>query len=241
MIQKGEKLEVRVLMRCLYPFFHHKVIGADRLQLDADTPCVFVCNHGEIYGPIITKLYLPFPFRPWVTYEMLDRQAIVDRTCNGVLSHQKVLPPRFCRWLMKHIGAPLITGLMRSVGGIPVYHDQPRKLMQTFRETTAAMERGENILIFPENAATSADGRYQKEGVSEFFTGFTMVGQLYSGKTGKCPLFVPLYSNKKKRRITFGTPTRYRDDLPANEEKERLCAYLRGEMLRIAAEDTEKR
>ena len=64
-----------------------------------------------------------------------------------------------------------------------------------------------------------------------------MIGQLYSGKTGKNPLFVPLYANKKKHTVTFGVPTRYRSDLPPNEEKQRLCDYLRGEMLRIAGLD----
>ena len=96
------------------------------------------------------------------------------------------------------------------------------------------MQAGDNILLFPENAETSATHRYVHEGVSEFFTGFTMIGQLYNNKTGKCPLFVPLYANKRDRTITFGTPTRYNPDIPANEEKERLCAYLRGEMLRMA-------
>ena len=47
---------------------------------------------------------------------------------------------------------------MRQVDSIPVYHDNPRKLMLTFRETVSAMEAGDNILIFPENAATSEDG-----------------------------------------------------------------------------------
>ena len=123
---------------------------------------------------------------------------------------------------------------MKSLDSIPVYHDNPRGLMQTFRETVTAMQAGDNILIFPENADTSADHKYAREGVGEFFTGFTMIGQLYYNKTGKCPLFVPLYADKHKRTITFGTPTRYNPDVPANEEKERLCDYLRGEMLKIA-------
>ena len=61
-----------------------------------------------------------------------------------------------------------------------------------------------------------------------------MIGQLYYNKTGKCAQFIPLYANKRKRTITFGVPTRYNPDLPANDEKERLCTYLRNEMLRIA-------
>ena len=230
---------IKVILFILRPLYYHKIEGRENIQLDEDTPCVFVCNHGEIYGPIVTNLYVPFSFRPWCTYEMLDKRAVAERAMQGAFQNAKGPWRSILNFLMHAIGAPLLVWLMKSVDAIPVYHDNPRKLMQTFRETIAAMEAGDNILIFPENAATSENQRYVKEGVSEFFTGFTMVGQLYNNKTGKCPLFVPLYANKRKRTITFGVPTRYNPDVNANEEKERLCAYLRGEMLRVAGNKVE--
>jgi len=72
------------------------------------------------------------------------------------------------------------------------------------------------------------------EGVSHFFTGFAMLGPMYYNRTGKRAIFVPIYADRKKRVLTFGKPTVYDPDAPANEERERLCDYLRGEMLRIA-------
>ena len=226
---------IKLIFLILRPLYYHRIRGKENLQLDEDIPCVFVCNHGEIYGPVVATLYVPYSFRPWVAYEMTDKQAVIDHTMNGSFQGFTGWKRKALHFLMVHIGAPFLTWVMRSVDCIPVYHDNPRKLMQTFRETTAAMEAGDNILLFPENADTSADHRYVKEGVSEFFTGFAMIGQLYSHKTGKSPLFVPLYANKKERTVTFGVPTRYDPDIPPNEEKERLCRYLRGEMLRIAA------
>ncbi len=225
---------IKVILFILRPLYYHKIKGKENVKLDEDTPCVFVCNHGEIYGPVVSTLYVPYSFRPWVAHEMTERQAIADWTMNGAFQHLTGLRRKIMNRLMIRVGAPFLAWIMKSVDCIPVYHDQPRKLMQTFRETVAAMEAGDNILLFPENASTSETHRYVREGVSEFFTGFTMIGQLYSGKTGKCPLFVPLYANKRARTITFGVPTRYNADVPPNEEKERLCAYLRGEMLRIA-------
>ena len=225
---------IKALLFVLRPLYYHKILGKENVKLDEDTPCVFVCNHGEIYGPVVSTLYVPYSFRPWVAYEMTDVNAIAQRTMNGTFQNAKGVWRKCLNVLMVKIGAPFLAWIMKSVDCIPVYHDNPRKLMQTFRATTAAMEAGDNILLFPENADTSADHRYVHEGVSEFFTGFTMIGQLYNNKTGKCLLFVPLYADKHKRTITFGVPTRYNPDAPANEEKERLCAYLRGEMLKIA-------
>ena len=225
---------IKAILFILRPLYRHKIIGKENVQLDEDTPCVFVCNHGEIYGPVVATLYVPFSFRPWVAHEIADINAIADRCMNGIFQDTKGLLRSFLNWVMVHIGAPFLAWVMKSVDCIPVYHDNPRKLMQTFRDTVAAMQAGDNILLFPENSDTAANHRYVREGVSEFFTGFTMIGQLYNNKTGKCPLFVPLYANKRKRTITFGAPTRYNPDVPANEEKERLCTYLRSEMLKIA-------
>lgn len=225
---------IKLLIALIRPFYYHRIHGRERIHLDADVPSIFVCNHGEIYGPIVTNLYVPFSFRPWVTYEMLDKRAIADRVCNGSMRDVKWIPRPVLHKLVDQIAAPVLAWMMRSVDSIAVYHDQPRKLMQTFRETTAALEAGDNILLFPENSLSTADQRYAREGVSPFHTGFTMIGQLFYNKTGKCVQFIPLYADKRKRTITFGTPTRYNPKLPSAEEKERLCAYLRGEMLRVA-------
>lgn len=239
-VQKSlKRYGIKAIIWILRPICFHRIKGREKIKLDADIPCVFVCNHGEIYGPVVATLYVPFSFRPWVAYEMTDRKAILDRTMNGIYQNVKT-GRKLLRFFMEKIGAPFLAWVMKSVDCIPVYHDNPRKLIQTFRETVTAMQAGDNILLFPENAETSADHRYAREGVGEFFTGFTMIGQMYHGKTGKRPLFVPLFADKHKRTITFGNPTRYDPDANPVEEKERLCNYLRGEMLRIAGMAPEK-
>lgn len=241
-IQKSMKnYGIRLVEFVLRPFFFHRVRGAENLRLDEDIPCVFVCNHGEILGPVVCTLFSPFPFRPWSAYEMLDKSMVSERTMNGTFQGVKGVGRRLLQWLMDRVGAPFLVWLLQSEGSIAVYHDNPHRLMQTFRETIAAMQAGDNILVFPENAETSPDHRYVQEGVSEFFTGFTMIGQMYTNKTGDCPLFVPMYADKKKRLITYGAPTRYDAEAPVNEEKDRLCRYLRGEIMRLAGlEETER-
>lgn len=225
---------IKLIILLIRPFYRHKIVGKENVKLDKDIPCIFVSNHGEIYGPVVNVVFSPYSFRPWTTFEMLDAKIIADRVCNGTLKDQKVLPEKVCYWLVDKIAAPFLAWIMRQAESIPVYHDNPRKLMLTFRETVAAMEAGDNILIFPENAATSDDGKYQKEGVSEFFTGFTMTAQMYHSRTGKSCQFIPLYANKEKRTITFGTSTRYDPENNPADEKERLCRVLREEMIRLS-------
>lgn len=230
---------IKIILFILRPLFYHRIRGKENLHLDEDIPCVFVCNHGEIYGPVVTNLYVPFSFRPWSTYEMLDQDAVARHTMDGAFRNVSGLWRKALGFFMEKIAAPALVWILKSVDAIPVYHDHPRKLMQTFRETIAAMEAGDNILVFPENAGTTADHRYAREGISPFFTGFVMIGQMYSAKTGKCPLFVPLYADRHRHTITFGTPIRYNDQINPNEEKELLCAQLREEILRMAGLENE--
>ena len=229
---------VKLIMLVLRPFLFHRIRGRENVPPDGDTAKVFVCNHGEIYGPIVTNLYVPFSFRPWVISEMMDVNAIATRTAEGTFTLWKWMPAKW-RLPIARAVAPFMAWIMRSVDAIPVYYQEPAKLRQTFRDSIAAMEAGDNILLFPENSDDTPDHHYRLSGVSHFFTGFTMLGPMYYRKTGKRAIFVPIYADKKKRVLTFGTPTEYDPDNDPNAERDRLCGHLRGEMLKTAG-DTEE-
>lgn len=224
---------IQRLIAVLRPFYRHRIVGAERF-LTSDEPCVFVCNHGEIYGPVATVLYVPFDFRPWVTCEMTDARLMGDYLYENNVKRMKWLPDRIGKWAVQRVIAPLMAWVMGSLRAIPVYHGNPRGLMKTFRETVEALEMGEHILLFPENSAMSQTGRFVREGASAFFTGFVTIGMLYHHKTGKKLCFIPVYADRKKRTITFGKEVRYDPD--GADEKERLCRELRGQMLHMAGQ-----
>ncbi len=230
---------IRIVMFVIRPFYRHRVIGRENVSMDGDASCVFVCNHGEIYGPVVTNLYVPFPFRPWVTSEMCDSQVIADYIYRNTFSKQKWIPKGLRRPFCTRLAGPVLAWIMRSVDSIPVYHGNPRQLMNTFRSTVDAMEAGDNILVFPENGGASSDGRYVREGVGEFFTGFATIGQLYYRRTGKSCRFIPIYANRRARVIQFGKEIRYNGENAPADEKERICDFLRDEILRMAGREEE--
>ncbi len=227
---------VKLIMLVLRPFLFHRIRGKENVPGDTDSSLVFVCNHGEIYGPIVTNLYVPFSFRPWVISDMMDVEAIASRCAEGTFTLWN-LPEKWRMPIAKAV-APFMAWIMRSVDAIPVYYQEPARLRQTFRQSISAMEAGDNILLFPENSDDTPDHHYKLSGVSHFFTGFTMLAPMYYKKTGKRAVFVPIYADKKKRVLTFGTPTEYDPDNDAEAERDRICDYLRGEMLKIAGEET---
>ena len=227
---------IKLIMLVLRPFLYHRIRGRENVPNDPDRSMVFVCNHGEIYGPIVTNLYVPFSFRPWVISEMMDVNAIAQRCAEGTFTLWTWMPANWRLPIAKAV-APFMAWVMRSVDAIPVYFQEPAKLRKTFRESVSAMEAGDNILLFPENSDDTPDHHYKLSGVSHFFSGFAMLGTMYYKKTGKRALFVPIYADKKHRVLTFGAPTEYNPEADDAAERERICDHLRGEMLKIAGKE----
>lgn len=226
---------IRVLMFFVRLMIYNRVLGKENVKINEDVSHVFICNHGEIYGPIVANVYIPFPVRPWVMSEMVNADETTDYVYEGTFKRQQWLPQKL-RYLAARLVTPIINWGMESVGSIPVYRNKPRELVRTFRDTVNAMEAGDNILIFPENPYDERQytKSYVREGVGEFFTGFTMIAPLYYKRTGKKCVFIPIYADKKRHTLTFGIPTVYDPDNEPNAEKQRLCDTLRGEMLRMA-------
>lgn len=231
---------IKWVILILRPLFYSRVINKEKVKLDADISCVFTCNHGEIWGPVVTNLFVPFSFRPWVIDEIAEPEAQNVYLYENTVKRQKWLPERL-KWPATRLVSAFLKWVMRSLDSIPVYRDDPRALVRTFRLTAEAMEAGDNILIFPENPNHESlrQAGYVKEGVGAFFTGFVMVAQLYHQRTGKRAQFIPIYADRKQHTITFGDATRYDPDAPPNEEKERVALHLRREMLRMAGENEE--
>lgn len=225
---------IKLLILVLRPFFYSKVVGAHTVVPDRDVSIIFTCNHGELWGPVVTNLFIPFSFRPWVIDEIAEPDRSSTYLYTNTIKRQKWIPERL-KWPATRLTIAFLMWIMRSINAIPVYRDDPRAMIKTFRETAVAMEAGDNILIFPENPNHESleQPGYLKEGVGEFFSGFAMVAQIYHQRTGKCAQFYPIYADKKNHTLTFGEMTRYNPDTQG-DEKQRIADHLRREMLRLA-------
>lgn len=227
---------IKIIAMCIRPFYRHKLIGKENVDASQEG-LVFICNHGEYYGPVVTNVYVPFPFRPWSISDLMDDLDTVTAYCYKYeISPIRWLPERWKQPIAR-TEAKLALWMTKSIEAIPVYRNKPRMLMQTFRLSVEAMEAGDSLLIFPENPDAKSLDRpgYLRQGVGEFFTGFTMLGQLYYSRTGKCCTFVPIFADKGKRTISFGKGIRFDPDRPPVEEKERIVNDLKAAMEAMSA------
>lgn len=230
---------VRLIITLLRPLYYHRVIGKENLSGYEDGTMVLICNHGEIYGPVVANLYVPITFRPWVISNMMEKEAIVEHIYQGTMVRQRWLPERWKRPLVNLI-SPLLMWVFNSLEAIPVYRGQPKELMRTFRETINAMQAGDNILVFPENAENHApgEGGYAREGVGQLYTGFAMIAPMYYAKTHKRAVFVPIYASRRHRTLTIGRGVVYDPDNNATEEKLRIVDALLGSMQSMYEQET---
>ncbi len=229
---------IKIIMFFLRPLYYHKLKGRENVPANADGKLIFVCNHGELYGPVVTNLYIPFSFRPWTISDMMDNLENVTEYCyKFTFKRQKWLPEKLKMPLSRML-APLFIWTMHSIESIPVYRHKPRELMTTFRLSVEAMQAEDNLLIFPEDPDAPSLGKpgYLRRGIGEFFSGFAMLAPLYYSKTGKKAIFVPVYASQDKRVITFGKCIEYDPENQPTEEKMRIVNGLRSAMLAMGQE-----
>lgn len=225
-----QPLGIRFLMAVMRPFFHHTVKGAENIHPDDSNPLVFLCNHGEIYGPVAGMLFCPVPVRPWTISDIsIDPDEVAQYVYKYTFSQMKWLGP--LRWPISKLCGPLSVWAMKSVECVPVYRHKPRELTTTFRKSVEAMQAGDNLLIFPENpdADPNRPG-YEHGRPGELFRGFTMLAQVYYARTGKCCRFVPMLAHKGMRTLSFGTEIDYDPEKHPIEERDRVVEEAQRQM-----------
>ncbi|MCE5342438.1 MAG: hypothetical protein LLF96_02460, partial [Eubacteriales bacterium] len=222
---------LKLIFLLLRPLYYHKVVGRENAAGYEEGSIVLVCNHGELYGPVVTNLYVPISFRPWSISSMMEKNAIVRYTYENTAVRQKWLPDCL-KMPLTRLLCPLCLWMLNSLEAIPVYRGYPRALMKTFRLTVEAMQAGDNILIFPERGESEIPGQkgYPTEGVGELSTGFVMIAPAYYAKTHKKAVFLPIYASKHLRTLTFGKGVVYQPEMPATQEKLRIVNTLQQSM-----------
>ena len=227
---------IRAFMAVLRPFFRHTLKGMEHIVPDENNPIVFLCNHGEIYGPVAAMLYIPVPVRPWVISNMTTSvDEVAEYLYKYTFSPITWLGPARM-WIARQLGR-LSVWAMRQLEAIPVYRHKPRELMTTFRRSVEAMEAGDNLLIFPENPDATETPGYRHGGMGDMYRGFPMLAQVYYNRTGKRCRFLPMYAHKGLRTLTFGEPILYDPDADPMAERDRIVDEATRQMREMAARE----
>ena len=195
--------------------------------------CIFVGNHSQMYGPILSELYAPGApdmRYTWCAGEMMDKRAVADYAYRDFWCDKPVYIKWFYR-LLSYIIVPLAVSIFNNAYTIAVYRDM--RIGQTFKDTIRALDEGANIVIFPEGRSKHNNIIY------DFQKHFVDVAKVYYGRTKKEVQFVPVYIAPKLKKVYYGKPVRFDHTVPMDEERERICATLMDTITTLACEAPE--
>jgi len=224
----------RFLMILCRMHFRCRVVNSDHIVTDDQNPLVFLCNHGEFYGPMACKMYIPVPIRAWAVSSMMgDKKAVAQYIYDNTTSRQEGMP-EFEKRLLARMAAWLSVNVMSQLECIPVYRESPQKLRETFRLTLESMEAGDNLLIFPENP----ENKYPSEGIGELSPGFVMLADIYWKRKKKRMRMLPMYADKKHRTVTFGEIIEFNPDNNLKDEQDRIVNETLRQIRGLAGTET---
>lgn len=204
---------VKWLIWLFYPKI--TVEGAENIP---NEPCIIVGNHTQMHGPIACELYSPCKRYTWCAAEMMKMKDVPAYAFQDFWSQK----PKYTHWFFKilsYLIAPLAALIFGNAETIAVHHDV--RIMSTYRETLKRMQEGASIVLFPEK-----DEHYNHI-LYEFQTGFVDLAKLYYRKAGKAVAFVPLYIAPRLKKMYYGKPVYYNPDADLNDERTRICEYLK--------------
>jgi len=182
-------------------------------------PLILVSNHAGSYGPLSVITSLPLELYPWVVSETVDARTAARRIQAEFLEAELHLKPPLSAWLARAI-ARIAAALMRAIDAIPVYQHS-RNIRSTVERSVELLERGKNILVFPEDPA-----RRLNDVLNHFCTGFVHLARQYYERTRRAVLFIPVAVNRGVRAIKVGRPVRFDASAPFAVERDRLKREL---------------
>ena len=157
-------------------------------------PVVYVSRHLNMHAQFTTLTWLDFEVHPMSLSVFFDKKEAYEHYKNFTFSEKKGKKKKafsFKAWVSSRVAVKLIT----SLNSVPVYRHSAGAL-KTFRTSMEYLTKGESIVVY-----VDVDYAAGKDVISDIYTGFFKLGEMYYKKTGNSLRFIPLYIDDKFRTI----------------------------------------
>jgi 1-acyl-sn-glycerol-3-phosphate acyltransferase len=223
-LKKGKRIfgPLFLVCRLIWRITHKRqpVFGMENI---GELPAVFIGRHQNMYGPVEIMAWVPMKFKVWTLYKFLSVKECYQHYSSYTYPVSKGFGPLASK-ISAMITAPLVAAFMRSMGGIPVYRGR-KNIIDTFRQSVAALAAGESLLIMPER-----DYQDSSSDAGELYNGFVHLAQMYYRSTGKALCFYPIYPSRENRQIYVEKPVVFDPSQPFRAERDRVIEALMKEL-----------
>jgi hypothetical protein len=189
-------------------------------------PVIFIANHANDYGPMAMLFSAERSFRAWSSANMLSLKTAPDQIMKTIFPNAEKLFP-LCR-VLSYLMAPVMCGIFKASGVIPVYRDI--RVKTTFAKTIETLKEGLDVVIFPDSLIPDPDNEYMDTIQKGAFKTFGICRK----HIGKAPYAVPVYCCKALDIVCVGTPIAFDTDLEDSEAEEKLIKQVGNEIKRLA-------
>lgn len=179
---------------------------------------VILSNHEGTDAPLSLEMYSGKKLTMWGAWEMNSGLVSMYKYQTRVYYHEKKHWNLHLARLFCLIASPLTNLFYKGLGLISTYRDG--RFLRTIRESVQAIEKGENIVIFPEDSAKG----YLPE-LEGFYAGFATFAEACLRKGIDLPIFVA-YFKKKEKQYIIDKPVRYSELCKNGESKEDIAKRL---------------
>ena len=179
-------------------------------------PSVFCPNHAGAFGPIDMCAHFPLSdsCHPWLNAAMMDAKQVPAYVRQDYWWKPGCRMEPFYNATLPYLAAAIIPPILRSVPGVPVYHDM--HVIDTFRKSIEYLKQGENLVIFAQQPS-GFQSHY-----AELNRGFLRIAPMAHRTLGLALKFYPVHIDYKKRVFTVGEPVQYDPDVKYADQEQRL-------------------
>ena len=222
-----EKKKTSVLFK-IFKFFVRlfygkmEIVGLENLP---ENNAVIVGNHCQLNGPICGEVFMDDNCYIWCAGQMMKLKEVPEYAFTDFWSQKRKWVQPFYK-LVSYLMAPISVCIFNNARTIAVYHDM--RVIGTFKDTIQMLQKGANILVFPEKDEKHNNILYK------FQENFIDVAKLYYKKTAISLTFVPMYIAPRLRKMYIGQGISYNSENSISDERKRISEYLSNEITDIA-------
>lgn len=178
---------------------------------------IILSNHEGTDAPMSLELYCDKPLRMWGAHEMNSGLRELYRYQTRVYYHEKKHWNLHLARLFCLVASPLTNLFYKGLNLISTYKDG--RFLKTIRESVTSIEKGENVVIFPEN---SANGYLER--LEGFYGGFVLLAESLYKKGIDVPIYVTYYK-KKELKYFVDEPIKY-SQVSLGRNRNQIAEYL---------------
>ncbi len=210
----------RRMMRLFLRGWHTEGLKEER------DPTVFLVHHQNMFGPLHALPMLPDKARLWTMAAFFH-----VRTCwrhfYSFTFRRRFRLPRGLSAIAAGAVALVLPAALRVLRAVPV-HRGSRRIGETLRESSRALEQGDSLLICPDLEYSSPSPE-----MGGLYTGFLHLEKSFYQASGRHLAFTPVYCSAQRKTVIAGPPLRFPDGVPFAQARGEMAARIVSEINRL--------